>query len=87
MRNHYVPQFLQRPWVNPADGKLRVFKRTERGIPVKPPLRLHPRIQPCGRVAVAPLLYVSKISRRGWREVIAQMRGVAFAFLRGFPQG
>jgi Protein of unknown function (DUF4238) len=25
MRNHYVPQFLQRPWTSPHDGKLEVY--------------------------------------------------------------
>jgi hypothetical protein len=26
MRNHFVPQFLQRPWTNSADGELQVFR-------------------------------------------------------------
>ena len=25
MRNHYVPQFLQRPWTSPHDGQLEVY--------------------------------------------------------------
>lgn len=32
MRNHYVPKFLQRPWTDPADHKLEVFRIGERGI-------------------------------------------------------
>lgn len=32
MRNHYLPQFLQRPWAAPSDGKLQVFRLGERGI-------------------------------------------------------
>lgn len=32
MRNHYLPQFLQRPWVDPSDCKLQVFRQSPHGI-------------------------------------------------------
>lgn len=32
MRNHYVPQFLQRPWTSPEDGALQVFHMTASGV-------------------------------------------------------
>ena len=32
MRNHYVPQFLQRPWTSAYDGKLQVHHITTTGV-------------------------------------------------------
>ena len=32
MRNHYLPQFLQRPWVSRSDGKLQVFRQGAHGV-------------------------------------------------------
>jgi hypothetical protein len=32
LRNHYIPQFLQKPWVTPSDGKLQVFRLGDRGV-------------------------------------------------------
>lgn len=32
MRNHYVPQFLQRPWTSGHDGALQVYHVTETGV-------------------------------------------------------
>ena len=41
MRNHYVPQFLQRPWTSEHDGALQVFHVNETGVHStrKPPKR------------------------------------------------
>ena len=34
MRNHYVPQFLQRPWTDDKDGKLEVYHIVTNGVHV-----------------------------------------------------